>query len=114
MTVSTNLVRGLRTFVGVIGQGLFEITHNGFAMLGLAVMFIGLTLTARPDLREIGENQLRGWLESRQVPMATIEAPAALAEDPPIEAIDRATASNPKDLPKQQASIRPCTWRSSA
>ena len=105
MTVSTNLVRGLRTFASDVGQGLFEITHNGFAMLGLAVMFIALTLTARPDLREIGETQLRSWLQSRQIPLVSVEAPTALAEDPPMEAIDRATASNPKDLPKQQASV---------
>lgn len=105
MTVSTNLVHGLRTFATDIGHGLFEITHNGFAMLGLAVMFTAVTLTARPDLREIGENQLRSWLQSRQTSPASVEEPVALAEDAPLVAIDRATASNPQDLPKQQASV---------
>jgi len=105
MTASTNFVRGLRTFATDVGQGLFEITHNGFAMLGLAVMFVALTLTARPDLREIGEAQLGSWLQSRQIPMLNLEAPATLAEDTKVEAVDRATASNPKDLPKQQASV---------
>ena len=37
-----------------IGQGLFEITHNGFAFLGLALVFAIITLTARPDLRQAG------------------------------------------------------------
>ena len=105
MTASTNFVRGLRTFATDVGQGLFEITHNGFAMLGLAVMFVALTLTARPDLREIGEAQLGSWLQSRQIPLLNAEAPATTAEETQIEAIDRATASNPRDLPKQQASV---------
>ena len=105
MTASTNFVRGLRTFATDVGQGLFEITHNGFAMLGLAVMFVALTLTARPDLREIGEAQLGSWLQSRQIPLLNVEAPASTAEETQIEAIDRATASNPRDLPKQQASV---------
>ena len=105
MTASTNFVRGLRTFATDVGQGLFEITHNGFAMLGLAVMFVALTLTARSDLREIGEAQLGSWLQSRQISLLNAEAPATTAEETQIEAIDRATASNPKDLPKQQASV---------
>ena len=105
MTVSTNLVHGLRTFATDIGQGLFEITHNGFAMLGLAVMFTAVTLTARPDLREIGETQLRSWLQSRQTSSASVAEPAAFAEDAQLVAIERATASNPQDLPKQQASV---------
>ena len=105
MTSSKNLVQGLRTFVADIGQGLFEITHNGFAMLGLAVMFAALTLTARADIRELGETQLRSWLQSRQVPLMSADASATVADELPIEAIDRATASDPKGLPKQQASV---------
>ena len=93
MTASTNFVRGLRTFATDVGQGLFEITHNGFAMLGLAVMFVALTLTARSDLREIGEAQLGSWLQSRQISLLNAEAPATTAEETQIEAIDRATAS---------------------
>ncbi len=102
MTASTNLIQGLRTCVADIAQGLFEITHNGFAMLGLAVMFATLTLTARPDIRELGETQLRDWLESRQILPGNVETPAST---PPAETIDRATASDPRDLPKQQASV---------
>ena len=105
MTVSKNLLQGLRTFVADIGQGLFEITHNGFAMLGLAVMFAALTLTARPDIRELGETQLRSWLQSRQVPLVSADASDTAPDELPIEAIDRATASDPKGLPKQQASV---------
>ena len=49
------------------------------------------------DLRQLGENQLMGWLQQRQ------ETSSGMAVD--AEAIDRATAANPKDLPKQQAAL---------
>ena len=97
MTASQKLSQGLRTFASDIAQGFFEITHNGFALLGLAVMFAVITLTARPDLREAGEARLMSWLLARQPVVETIEAS--------LDAIDRATATNPQDLPKQQATV---------
>ena len=58
--------RGLRTFGSDVVDGFFEITHNGFALLGLATVFAVLALFARPDLRASGEAQLATWLESRK------------------------------------------------
>lgn len=97
MTASGTLVAGVRTFASDVADGFLEITHSGFALLGLTVAFAAITLTARPDLREAGEEQLRGWLQARQVAMlgAPIEPAAS----------ERATASNPKDLPKEQAAV---------
>lgn len=89
--------RGLRTFGSDVVDGFFEITHNGFALLGLATVFVVLALMARPDLRESGEVHLMSWLESRK------PAPEATALVP--NAIDRTTAASPKDLPKQQAAV---------
>jgi soluble lytic murein transglycosylase-like protein len=63
-----------------------------------------VTLSARPDIRELGETQLRSWLESRLPPLVTADASATAAEAQ-TEPSDRATASDPKDLPKQQASV---------
>lgn len=97
MTASKKLGQGLRTFAADVAQGFFEITHNGFALLGLAVMFAVITLTARPELRQAGELKLIGWLQDRQVEETGIEVEA--------DAIDRATATNPQDLPKQQAAV---------
>lgn len=97
MTASQKLSQGLRTFASDIAQGFFEVTHNGFALLGLAVMFAVITLTARPDLREAGEARLMSWLVARQPVTETIEAS--------LDANDRATATNPQDLPKQQATV---------
>lgn len=49
------------------------------------------------NLRQAGEAHLMDWLQSRQV--ALLEMPVELG------AIERATASNPKDLPKEQAAV---------
>ena len=66
MTALGQIAQGLRTFASDIADGFFEITHNGFALLGLTVAFMVITLTARPDLRQAGEEKLMGWLQSRQ------------------------------------------------
>ena len=97
MTASGKIVSGVRTFVADVTEGFLEIIHNSFALIGLAVAFVVLTLTARPDLRQAGEAHLMDWLQSRQV--ALLEMPVELG------AIERATASNPKDLPKEQAAV---------
>ncbi|MBT2304577.1 lytic transglycosylase domain-containing protein [Variovorax paradoxus] len=89
--------RGLRTFVSDVADGFFEITHNGFALVGLAIVFAALALAARPDLRQSGEEQLMGWLQSRKPP------PEATDLEP--TAIDRTTAASPHELPKQQAAV---------
>ena len=97
MTATEKFTRGLRVFVSDIAQGFFEITHNGFALLGLAVMFATITLVARPELRDAGEAQLITWLQDRQ---AVINGFVSSTE-----AVDRATAADPKSLPKQQAAV---------
>jgi hypothetical protein len=97
MTASKKFTQGLRTFASDIAQGFFEITHNGFALVGLAVIFTIIALTARPELRQVGEIRLFSWLQTRQI--------AVTGSASEIDAVDRATASNPQDLPKQQAAI---------
>lgn len=97
MTATQKFAQGLRTIASTIAQGFFDITHNGFALLGLAVMFATITLTARPELREAGEVQLMNWLQDRQaVIKGFVSSP---------DAVDRATAADPKSLPKQQAAV---------
>lgn len=91
-----NIGNSLANIANDIAQGFFEITHNSFALVGLTVVFAMITLTARPDLREAGEGKLMSWLLERQE--------AAIGYSEP-DAIDRATAANPKDLPQQQAAV---------
>lgn len=88
---------GLRTIVSDITQGFFEVTHNGFALVGLTVMFAGIALTAQPELRQVSEIKLIDWLQDRQLALTGI----GIERD----AVERATAVNPKELPKQQAHL---------
>ena len=85
-----------------IAQGFFDITHNSFALLGMGVVFAVVSLTARPDIREAGELKLMTWLQERQEAILDYAEPARLTD---ADAIDRATAANPQDLPKQQAAV---------
>jgi Transglycosylase SLT domain len=87
-----------------IAHGFFEITHNGFAILGLVVVFAVVTLVARPDLREAGELELMSWLQERQ----ELAAGPVVEEEPEVielTAVERATAANPKELPTRQAAV---------
>lgn len=97
MPASGKFFAAVRTFAIDVANGFLAIIHNSFALLGLAVAFSALTLFARPDLRDAGENQLRSWLAARQI--AELGMPVELA------ASDRATATNPKSLPKEQAAV---------
>lgn len=91
-----NVRSSLANTLDDVAQGFFEISHNSFALLGLAVVFTVITLTARPDLREAGESRLMTWLQERR--------DAALGYTEP-KAADRATAIRPNELPKQQAAL---------
>ena len=97
MPASGRFFAAARTFAIDVANGFLAIIHNSFALLGLAVAFMAITLFARPDLRDAGESQLRSWLTARQ--MAELGVPVELA------ASDRATATNPKNLPKEQAAV---------
>jgi hypothetical protein len=97
MTATEKFTKGLATFASDIAQGFFEITHNGFALLGLAVMFAVITLTVKPEIRQAGEVQLMSWLQTRQQEITGIATDA--------DAIERATATHPQNLPKQQAAV---------
>ena len=89
----------LATTANDVAQGFFDITHSGFALLGLAFVCIAITMTARPDLQQKVESRAATWLQERQL------AAQGEPEFVELEAIDRATAAEPKDLPKQQAAL---------
>jgi Transglycosylase SLT domain len=102
MTASGKLIQALRTVPSRMVQGLFDITQNSFALIGLAVMFTVVMLAAHPEIRQMGEVKLMGWLQDRQA-VAVETDESAIAPEP--EAIDRATATNPGTLPKPQAAL---------
>ena len=102
----------ITVFLRDMGHGLLEVSHNTLALLGLllaaGVLFIG----GRADLRHEVEARTLGWLQARQE--ARMPAPdpedqlAAELSEP--DAIARATASDPKELSRQQAAV--ATWLS--
>jgi len=97
MSASKNLSRSLRRISATVAKGFFDITHNSIALIGLTVLFVAIALFARPELRQIGEIKLFGWLQERQFEIT------GLVSDP--IASERATAADPHDLPKQQAKV---------
>ena len=99
--------QSLRTVARDTTDGFVEITHNGFALLGVAFAIVCFVLLARPDLRKSGEQELLGWLQVRHSVFAAVEPAKAEADiaAPDLDASDRATATDPADLPKQQAAV---------
>jgi soluble lytic murein transglycosylase-like protein len=87
----------LRQATAAVTKGFFQLTHNSFALIGLAVLFAAMALVARPELRQVGEIKLFSWLQERQ------QEVSGMVSD--LVAIDRATAADPKELPKQQAAV---------
>ena len=100
MTATEKLTSGLRVISTALTDGVLKVTHNSFALLGLAVACLIIALAARPDLRTQGETQLRSWLEARQGVQA--EEDDTLEFDEPSE---RTLATDPKGLPKEQARV---------
>lgn len=111
MTAPAQVDAGVRSLGATISRGLMTMAHNSFALIGLVVAFCALTLVSRPDLRHAGEVQLRSWLQARThaAPvheLAGTEADASVGDDATmIAAVDRATASNPQQLPRNQAAV---------
>lgn len=97
MTASNNMSFRLRQALTAVTKGFFKLTHNSFALIGLAVLFAAMALLARPELRQVGEIKLFSWLQERQ------QVVSGMVSD--LVAIDRATAADPKELPKQQAAV---------
>jgi Transglycosylase SLT domain len=99
MTAIDKLSQGMKVFCKDVAHGCFEIAHNGFAMVGMVAALALVALFLKPQLRLQGETALLDWLQARQL---TVTA-TTVATEP--DAIDRATATDPKDLPKQQAAL---------
>lgn len=97
MTAINTLSSGVKVFLKDVAQGCFEIAHNGLAMVGMVAAVALAAFFLKPELRNEGETALLGWLQARQTVSADIQVDA--------DAIDRATATHLKDLPKQQAAV---------
>lgn len=94
----------LSLFVKDIGQGLLVVSHNTFALLGFALVAALMVFYSQADLRQRLEGEVFGWLHARQEARAEASGDmlSTLAEP---DAIGRATATDPKELPRQQAAV---------
>jgi hypothetical protein len=97
MSTFSSLVGSYKRVTERVIKLLVDTLHNGFAMVGIVVLAVGLIFTTQPQLREVGEFKLFGWLHERQIEMG------GMVTD--LLASERATAVNPKDLPKQQIAL---------
>lgn len=91
-------------FLRDVGHGLLEVGHNTLALLGLAAVAAVLFVGGRPELRQAVETQTLDWLQAREEARTDpAELVAAQLAEP--DAVARATAANPKELPRQQAAV---------
>ena len=94
--------RSVRVFVTDIGAGLLEVSHNSLALLGLVTVAAVLFAGGREDIRSAIEEQALDWLLARQEVREPSPVDVDLSEP---NAVARATASDPKALPRPQAAV---------
>lgn len=95
----------LRVFVTDLGHGLLAVSHNSLAVLGLAVLSAAFLLGGRADLRASLEEQTLGWLLERQDERFAGEEDSDLLAPGDVSAGERATAADPSELNRQQATV---------
>ena len=102
------MLRSVRTagsvFVRDVGNGLLEVSHNGLAFVGLAVLTAAMFFISEPSLRDGAEKLAFGWLQERHEARAEQDGNVLLAMAEP-DAVSRATAADPRDLTRQQAAV---------
>ncbi len=106
--VASSCVESARVFLRDVGAGLLEVSHNSLALLGLVVLGAALFAGGRDDIRSAVERHTLDWLLARQE--ARDPQVADLQPEPEPDAQARATAADPKALPRQQAAV--ATWLS--
>lgn len=98
----------LQTALGDVYRGFLDITHNSVALMGTVLAVALIALSARADLRTTAEQELLGWLLQRQQTVSVTQTdtdPETLVFTPEPTVIDRVTAAQPHELPKQQANV---------
>ena len=91
-------------FVRDVGHGLLEVCHNTLALVGLLLVAGTLFVASRPDLRHAAEVEMLGWLQARHEAKAD-PVELALADLREPGAVARATATDPRELNRQQAAV---------
>jgi soluble lytic murein transglycosylase-like protein len=98
------LGRSFSVFLRDVGHGALELGHNSLALVGLTVVAVGIFAVGRPDIRQQAEGAALGWLQSRFEARAVASGDLLTVIGEP-EAIARATAADPSELTREQASV---------
>lgn len=96
--------RTASVFLKDVGRGFFEISHNGLALVGLVVVAGLVFVAGRADLRAQGEAKAFTWLQSRHAARVDRDPNLMVSLAQP-DAVNRATAADPKELTRQQAAV---------
>ena len=90
-------------FLRDVGAGLLEVSHNSLALLGLCVVGVVLFAGGREEIRTLAERHALDWLLARQEAREPARSDTVPEAEP--DAVTRATAADPKTLPRQQAAV---------
>lgn len=93
-----------KVFLRDVGHGLLEVSHNSLAFLGLLVVGVLVFAVGHADLRQHVERHALDWLKSRHE-ARHLQDGNVLATVVEPDAVVRATAADPRELPRQQAAI---------
>ena len=91
-------------FVRDVGHGLLEIGHNMLALVGLTVVAALVLTTGRVEVRQQLEATALGWLQTRHEARAEASGDMLVAVGE-RDAVNRATAMDPRELGKPQAAV---------
>ena len=96
--------RSAGVFCSDVGAGLLEVGHNTLALVGLAAVAVLVFALGRVELRDQAEKVALDWLQTRheQRELASGNVLAGMSEP---DAVDRATATDPRSLSRPQAAI---------
>ncbi len=96
--------RSLTVFVGDVGRGLLDVSHNTLALVGLASIAVLVFALGRADIRQQVETVALEWLQTRHEAREQVAGNVLSAVAEP-DAVSRATAASLTDLPRQQATL---------
>lgn len=92
-------------FARDVGQGMLELSHSTLALVGLLVVAALVFALGRADIRQSVEQHAFGWLLARHEARNPVEEPTLLQSLAEPAAVTRATASDPRELTRPQASV---------
>ena len=96
--------RSLSVFVRDVGRGMLEVSHNTLALVGLLAFAVVLFAAGRPEVRGQVEQLALDWLKTRHEAREEASGNVLTAVAEP-DAGARATAADPKQLTRQQATL---------